>query len=100
MRHAPLPTYAARRRAQGYLVPALCDSRGRSKVKFSEHKIDRVDVHGPIAWAAGQYTVTIPSKEGGTTQVNGAWLHVLKQEGAVWNIQAASFTRVNQPRNE
>lgn len=69
-------------------------------LKFSEHKIDRIDVHGSIAWAAGQYTVTIPSKEGGTTQVNGAWLHVLKQEGAVWKIQAASFTRVSQPTKE
>jgi ketosteroid isomerase-like protein len=69
-------------------------------VKFSEHKIDRIDVHGPIAWAAGEYTVTIPSNEGGSTQINGAWLHVLKQEGAVWKIQAASFTRVNQPRKE
>ena len=67
-------------------------------VKFSKHEIDRIEVHGPIAWAAGQYTVTIPSKEGSATQVNGAWLHVLKQEGAVWKIQAASFTRVNQPK--
>lgn len=59
-------------------------------------QVDRIDVHGPIAWAAGQYTVTIPSKEGGTTQVNGAWLQVLKQEGAVWRIRAASFTRVKK----
>jgi len=69
-------------------------------VKFSEHRIDRIDVHGQIAWAAGEYMVTIPSKEGGTTQVSGAWLHVLKQEDAVWKIQAASFTRVNQPKKE
>jgi ketosteroid isomerase-like protein len=69
-------------------------------LKFSEHKIDRIEVHGPLAWAAGEYTVTIPSKEGGSTQVNGAWLHVLKQEGAVWKIQAASFTRVNRPKKE
>ena len=41
-------------------------------LKFSEYKIDRVDVHGSIAWAAGEYTVTIPSKDSGSTQVNGA----------------------------
>jgi ketosteroid isomerase-like protein len=69
-------------------------------LKFSEHKIDRIDVNGSIAWAAGEYTVTIPSKEGGSTQVNGAWLHVLKQEGGVWRMQAASFTRINQPKKE
>jgi ketosteroid isomerase-like protein len=69
-------------------------------LKFSEHRIDRVDVHGSIAWAAGVYTVTIPSKEAASTPVKGAWLHVLKQEGAVWKIQAASFTRVNQPKKE
>jgi uncharacterized protein (TIGR02246 family) len=67
-------------------------------VKFSEHKIDRVEIDGPIAWAAGQYTVTIPSKDGGSTQINGAWLHVLKEKGGAWKIQAASFTRVNQPK--
>jgi len=69
-------------------------------LKFSEHKIDRIDIHGPFAWAAGEYAVTIPSKEGGIAEVKGAWLHVLKQEGAVWKIQAASFTRVNQPKKD
>jgi hypothetical protein len=69
-------------------------------LKFSEHKIARIDVHGSVAWAAGEYTVTIPSPVGGKTQVTGAWLHVLTQEGPVWKIQAASFTRVNQPKKE
>jgi hypothetical protein len=39
-------------------------------VKF-EHKIDRIDADGPIAWAAGHYTVTIPSKDGGSIQSDG-----------------------------
>jgi ketosteroid isomerase-like protein len=67
-------------------------------LKFSEHRIARIDIHGAIAWAAGEYTVTIPSKDGASTQLNGAWLQVLKQEGATWKIQAASFTRVNQAK--
>jgi hypothetical protein len=58
-----------------FAVPALSEGPGDTV------KIDRIDVHGPIAWAAGQYTVTIPSKEGGTTQVNGAWLHVSEARG-------------------
>jgi len=69
-------------------------------LKFSEYKIDHIDVHGPVAWAVGTYTVTIPSREGGSTQLNGAWLHVLKQESADWKIQAASFTRINRPKKE
>ena len=65
-----------------------------------EHKIDRVEVDGSTAWAAGPYTLTIPSKDGGSTQSNGAWLQVLKQEAGAWKLQAASFTRVNPPKKE
>jgi ketosteroid isomerase-like protein len=65
-----------------------------------EHKIDRVEVDGAMAWAAGPYILTIPSKDGGSTQSNGAWLQVLKQEGGAWKLQAASLTRVNQPKKE
>jgi uncharacterized protein (TIGR02246 family) len=68
-------------------------------VKF-EHKIDRIEAEGPIAWAAGSYTVTIPSKTGGSTQSNGNFLHILKQEGGAWKLQAVSFTRTNQPKKE
>lgn len=38
---------------------------------FSEHKIDRIDIHGPIAWAAGDYTETIPSKEAAAHKSTG-----------------------------
>jgi ketosteroid isomerase-like protein len=68
-------------------------------VKF-EHKIDHIQVDKQIAWVAGPYTVTIPSKDGGSTQSNGNFLHVLRQEGGTWKIQAASFTRTNQPKRE
>ena len=69
-------------------------------VKF-EHKIDRIEVDSQIAWAAGPYTVTIPSKDGGSTQSNGNWLYILKQEGGgAWKLQAASFTRTNQLKKE
>lgn len=61
-------------------------------VKF-DHNIAHIDVDGPIAWAVGQYTVTIPSKDGGSTQRNGAWLQVLKQHNGTWKFQAVSFTR-------
>jgi ketosteroid isomerase-like protein len=65
-----------------------------------EHKIDRVEVDGSVAWAVGPYTVTIPAKDGGNTQSNGVWLQVLKQEAGAWKLQAASFTRVNPPKKE
>jgi ketosteroid isomerase-like protein len=68
-------------------------------VKF-EHKIDRVEVDDQIAWAAGSYTVTIPSKTGGSTQSSGYFVHILKQEGGAWKLQAVSFTRTNQPKKE
>jgi ketosteroid isomerase-like protein len=66
-------------------------------VKF-QHKIDRIDIDGPIAWAAGHYTVTIPSKDGGSTQSDGAWLHVLKQENGAWKFQAVCFSRTTPPK--
>jgi ketosteroid isomerase-like protein len=65
-----------------------------------EHRIDRIDIDGPIAWAAGQYTVKVPSKDGGSVEANGAWLHVLKQENGAWKFQAVCFSRTNQPRKE
>lgn len=68
-------------------------------VKF-EHKIDRIEVGNQLAWAMGPYTVTIPSKDGGGTQINGNFLHVLRQEGGAWKFQAVSFTRTNQPKKE
>ena len=68
-------------------------------VKF-EHKIDHIQVDGQIAWAAGPYTVTVPSKDGGSTQSKGNFLHVLRQEGGAWRLQAASFTRTNQPKKD
>jgi ketosteroid isomerase-like protein len=64
-------------------------------VKF-EHKIDRTDGDDSIAWAAGSYTVTIPSKTGGTIQRNGNFLHILKREAGAWKLQAVSFTRTSQ----
>ena len=71
----------------------------RLGVKF-EHKIDRIEVDNQIAWVAGPYTVTIPSKDSGSTQINGNFLHILRQEGGAWKLQAASFTRTNQPKKE
>jgi len=68
-------------------------------VKF-EHKIDRIEVDNQMAWVVGPYTVTIPSKDGGSTQFNGNFLHVLRQEAGAWKLQAASFTRTNQPKKE
>jgi ketosteroid isomerase-like protein len=65
-----------------------------------EHKIDRVEVDGAMAWAVGPYTVTIPSKDGGSTQSNGVWLQVLKHDAGAWKLHAASFTRVNPPKKE
>jgi ketosteroid isomerase-like protein len=63
-----------------------------------EHTIDRIDVDGPIAWAAGKYLVKVPSKDGGSAQANGAWLHVLKQDTGAWKFQAVCFSRTSQPR--
>ena len=72
------------------------DAELKLGVKF-DHKIDRIDVDGQTAWAVGHYTVTIPSKDGGSTQKDGAWLQVLKRNNGTWRLQAVSFTRVNQP---
>jgi ketosteroid isomerase-like protein len=66
-------------------------------VKF-DHTIDRIEVEGQLAWAAGHYGVTIPSKDGQSTQRVGAWLQVLKQDGGIWKFQAVSFTRVDPPK--
>ena len=62
-----------------------------------DHTIERVQVGKNMAWAAGPYTVTIPGKDGASTEIHGAWLHVLKRDGGSWKIQAASFTRFNAP---
>jgi hypothetical protein len=47
--------------------------------------------------AAGPYTVTIPGKDGASTEIHGGWLQVLKRDSGSWKIQAASFTRFNAP---
>ena len=71
----------------------------KNGAKFS-HKIERIEVEGPFAWAAGQYTVDGPSKDGGIAQSKGAWLQVLKQEDGAWKFQAMCFSRGNQPEKE
>jgi ketosteroid isomerase-like protein len=63
-----------------------------------EYSIERVAVEGVSAWATGPYTVTIPSKEGPSTQRHGAWLQLLKRESGHWKIQTASFTRFESPK--
>lgn len=65
-------------------------------LKF-DHTIERVQVGENMAWAAGPYTVTIPGKDGATTEMHGGWLQVLKRDSGAWKIQAASFTRFNAP---
>jgi ketosteroid isomerase-like protein len=66
-----------------------------------EHKIDRVEVDGSVAWAVGPYTVTIPAKDGGNTQSNGVWLQVLKQEAGAWKLQARALPEsIRRRRNK
>jgi uncharacterized protein (TIGR02246 family) len=65
-------------------------------LKF-DHTIERVQVGENMAWAAGPYTVTIPGKDGASTEIHGGWLQVLKRDSGSWKIQAASFTRFNAP---
>jgi uncharacterized protein (TIGR02246 family) len=66
-------------------------------LKKQDYTIERVQVGKNIAWATGPYTVTIPGKDGATTEIHGAWLQVLKRDSGSWKIQAASFTRFNAP---
>lgn len=76
------------------------DARIAAELKMGlklDHTIERVQVGKNMAWAAGPYTVTIPGKDGASTEIHGAWLHVLKRDGGSWKIQAASFTRFNAP---
>jgi ketosteroid isomerase-like protein len=65
-------------------------------LKF-DHTIERVQVGENMAWAAGPYTVTIPGKDGASTEIHGGWLQVLKRDNGSWKIQAAGFTRFNAP---
>jgi uncharacterized protein (TIGR02246 family) len=64
-------------------------------LKKQDHTIESVQVGKNMAWAAGLYTVTIPGKDGASTEIHGAWLQVLKRDSGSWKIQAASFTRFN-----
>jgi len=64
-------------------------------LKKQDHTIEQVQVGKNMAWAAGLYTVTIPGKDGASTEIHGAWLQVLKRDSGSWKIQAASFTRFN-----
>jgi uncharacterized protein (TIGR02246 family) len=66
-------------------------------LKKQDHTIERVQVGKNMAWAAGAYTVTVPGKDGASTEIHGAWLQVLKRDSGSWKIQAASFTRFNAP---
>jgi ketosteroid isomerase-like protein len=66
-------------------------------LKKQDYTIERVQVGKNMAWAAGLYTVTIPGKDGASTEIHGAWLQVLKRASGSWKIQAASFTRYNAP---
>ncbi len=69
---------------------------GLKRLKL-DHTIERVQVSENMAWAAGPYTVTIPGKDGASTESHGAWLQVLKRDSGSWKIQAAGFTRFNAP---
>jgi uncharacterized protein (TIGR02246 family) len=76
------------------------DARIAAELKMGlklDHTIERVQVGKNMAWAAGPYTVTIPGKDGASTQSHGAWLWVLKRDSGSWKIQAAGFTRFNAP---
>jgi uncharacterized protein (TIGR02246 family) len=64
-------------------------------LKKQDYTIERVQVGKNMAWAAGLYTITIPGKDGASTEFHGAWLQVLKRDSGSWKIQGASFTRFN-----
>jgi len=76
------------------------DARIAAELKIGlkmDHTIERVQVGKNLAWAAGPYAVTIPGKDGASTEIHGAWIQVLKRDSGSWKIQAASFTRFNAP---
>ena len=59
------------------------DARIAAELKMGlklDHTIERVQVSENMAWAAGPYTVTIPGKDGASTESHGAWLQVLKRD--------------------
>lgn len=78
-------------------MDALIAAERKMGLKKQDYTIERVQVGKNMAWAAGAYTVTIPGKDGASTDIHGAWLQVLRRHGDSWKIQAASFTRFNAP---
>ena len=62
-------------------------------------KLDRVQALGKDnVWALGQYTLTVPGKDGAAPQhIPGVSVHVLQREGASWRIRISSFTRLQTP---
>jgi uncharacterized protein (TIGR02246 family) len=78
-------------------MDALIAAERKMGLKKQDYTIERVQVGKNMAWAAGAYTVTIPGKDGASTEIHGAWLQVLKRDSGSWKIQAASFTRFHTP---
>ena len=62
-------------------------------------KVDRVESLGTDSmWTLGQYTLTVPGKEGAAPQsIPGVAVHLLQREGSAWRVKVSSFTRVQAP---
>ena len=62
-------------------------------------KVDRVEPLGAgNVWVLGQYTLTVPGKDGAALQsIPGVAVHVLRREADGWRTKVASFTRVQAP---
>lgn len=62
-------------------------------------KIDRVERLGAESmWTLGQYTLTVPGKDGAPPQnIPGVAVHLLQRDGSTWRVKVSSFTRVQTP---
>ena len=62
-------------------------------------KVDRVEPLGAgNVWVLGQYTLTVPGKDGAASQsIPGVAVHVLQRDADGWRTKVASFTRVQAP---
>ena len=62
-------------------------------------KIDRVEPLGTESmWTLGQYTLTVPCKDGAPPQsIPGVAVHLLQRDGSTWRVKVSSFTRVQTP---
>lgn len=62
-------------------------------------EVERVEqLASDVVWSFGRYKLTVPGKDGAPAQeIPGAAVHALRRQGDAWQMQMASFTRIQAP---